>query len=113
MMYNRCSGRYDVSPLAEGRELKFVWVGDTSKGYVAPRGGAGIEIQYSAHEKAVNDASPLAEGRELKYLILREIALRGAVAPRGGAGIEMRMNRRSGQRHPSPLAERRELKWKR
>ena len=24
------------SPLAEGRELKFVWVGDTSKGYGRP-----------------------------------------------------------------------------
>ena len=54
------------SPLAEGRELKFVYaINNMGELTVAPRGGAGIEMK-TRMLSARRTGSPLAEGRELK-----------------------------------------------
>ena len=52
-----------MSPLAEGRELKY----------------------YICVKRKENLKSPLAEGRELKYILLLTFPPDVPVAPRGGA----------------------------
>ena len=54
------------SPLAEGRELKFLAVEVGFRFQVAPRGGAEIEIRGAPAAAEWTAPSPLAEGRELK-----------------------------------------------
>ena len=78
----------DVSPLAEGRELKFM----------------------ETLENHIGIGSPLAEGRELKFVAIADALLIDLVAPRRGAGIEMWQRNRASEASPSPLAEGRELK---
>ena len=74
-----------LSPLAEGRELKFVLRAlfyNLNKSPLAE----GRELKLTVRRRASYcSGSPLAEGRELKSLIRPHNCLIIVVAPRGGA----------------------------
>ena len=57
----------DLSPLAEGRELKYPRRQPQANRHVSPL-AEGRELKYFRHWKPVLRTSPLAEGRELKCL---------------------------------------------
>ena len=73
------------SPLAEGRELKFV-----VRHYAHVHGpsplaeGRELKLGVVLHMRDLLE-SPLAEGRELKSVQRRDADPHGIVAPRGGA----------------------------
>ena len=83
-----------MSPLAQGRELKYHGHGAGRAGEgVAPRAGAGIEILKSAGMLTGGQVAPRAgAGIEIDnwtYNVERVL-----VAPRAGAGIEIERGRR-------------------
>ena len=73
------------SPLAEGRELKYLQKLASNKPRRSPL-AEGRELKYHSADTPADDiTSPLAEGRELKYEESMYAGLPGTVAPRGGA----------------------------
>ena len=73
------------SPLAEGRELKFVRELIRQYRVESPL-AEGRELKYDfVVNPPIADASPLAEGRELKCQLDSPAIIDAAVAPRGGA----------------------------
>ena len=74
-----------TSPLAEGRELKYIW-SNTNNLEVGSPLAEGRELKLAYQIFVVFPLmSPLAEGRELKFAIIYLCVLQIAVAPRGGA----------------------------
>ena len=73
------------SPLAEGRELKYVLLHEDLRHVASPL-AEGRELKSAcAAEQTRKRASPLAEGRELKYPPNHAASASAPVAPRGGA----------------------------
>ena len=72
------------SPLAEGRELKYLLTGKLRGEMLSPL-AEGRELKSPCHiTVACGQKSPLAEGRELKFN-RRKSRQSKCVAPRGGA----------------------------
>ena len=76
-----------MSPLTQGRGLKFYPILPYSYYCVAPHAGAWIEIECEQVVDLVTQ-SPLTQGRGLKLDYLIEFALKH-VAPHAGAWIEI------------------------
>ena len=75
-----------MSPLAEGRELKYKWEEQERPTQGESPLAEGRELKYEpAAATRGGTPSPLAEGRELKFRISGGRAQSESVAPRGGA----------------------------
>ena len=77
-----------LSPLSQGRELKFI----------------------DDANRVSGAKSPLSQGRELKYHLVFDVLLRIYVAPLAGARIEIRLVFRPSISPGSPLSQGQELK---
>ena len=74
-----------MSPLAEGRELKYLDFDAECLRLQSPL-AEGRELKWRRQrQKEQRQKSPLAEGRELKFLAVQRTACPVLVAPRGGA----------------------------
>ena len=74
-----------MSPLAEGRELKWKPCPAIARTFPSPLAeGRELKLGVVLHMRDLLE-SPLAEGRELKSVQRRDADPHGIVAPRGGA----------------------------